>query len=233
MAETVVVNPVHGAKVRTRARRKISVDRLARTSDDAEPPPLRRAQSVGNESQAWAGALATPKSARDAKPYACDADIVAQLAAIEERTAALLEHSPRGPELTRLLSRADAQTKNSAIAVNKVFLMEGRIQSVMERLEKICSALDGTEKHCEDAPDVTARYARRTSTRTLRSVTSIEVMVMTQAAALNRVEDRVDTIMAAITRLTVHQQNVLNAVEAIAETLEAIEKVAGADDAAA
>lgn len=227
MAEPVVVEPMRGGG----ARRKISVGTLPEPvgdAADAGPPPIRRTRSVGSASP---GGGDPDESERDAPALSPrDAEISAQLAALDERTAALLEHSPRAAELTRLLSRADAQTKNSTIAVNKVYLMESRLKTAVERLEKICEALDAASPPSAGA-EVAARYDRRNHVRTLRAVGSIEAMVMTQSAALNVVTDKLDLVMMAVTRLATIQQDVRetrDAVARIADALEAIEQVADA-----
>lgn len=222
MAEKVTINPLHGA----RTHRKISVGGLpAPQPSDRDPPPLRRTRSMGGDSL-----VATASPGRDSTtPSPYDADIIAQLKDISERTTALLEHSPRAAELTRLLSRADAQTKNSTIAVNKVFLMEGRLQTALERLEKNLAMLEPAPIAPSEAPDVGARYDRRNSVRTLRAIGCVETMIMSQNVALNRIEDKLDLVMTAVTRLATIQrgmEEIRGEVVRIADALEAIEKSA-------
>lgn len=199
MAATVTINPL---KKKGACLKKNSVGALP-CDHQSDPPPIRRTRSNDN-------VLSTaPSPPDDSDMTPRDMALDANMGVIITYLKTLSENSPRGSELTRLLSRADAQVNNARHAVNKVYVIKQQLQQLTDKLDAIC-----------------AKYDRRNITRILATVQTLETVAMAQAAAINRLEDKLDAILEKVPTLQAEVEEAREEIALISNIMTAIEEVA-------
>ncbi len=228
-------------------RKKMSMGALPRPMEDDNTPPLRRARSVDEGCNEQSSSDTSDRETTTPSPR--ETAIDKNLETIIECLTALRDNSPRGTELTRLLSRADAQVNNASIAVRTVYAMEGKMHTLATKLDALVAKLDvlvtkfdqfvdtvGVEPadsadlpHAEPGQSTRARYDTRNIIRLLHSTQELTTTTLSNTVALVRIEEKIDLIMSTVTRIPVIQRDnalIYESVERVADTLAAIEAAA-------
>lgn len=216
MAATVTINPL---KKKGACLKKNSVGALP-CDHQSDPPPIRRTRSNDN-------VLSTaPSPPDDSDMTPRDMALDANMGVIITYLKTLSENSPRGSELTRLLSRADAQVDNARQAVNKVYVIEQRLQQLTDKLNAFAMSTEHNSAGSSNGNAICAKYDRRNITRILATVQILETVAMTQAAAISRLEDKLDVLLEKVPALQAEVEEAREEIALISNIMTAIEEVA-------